>query len=311
MKFKKEVHQRIPRLTQFKLDLPLPNLEIYIMLTTKKRLRITSHNVITLLLSFSLITFHSNAFAGLKEKTAEEYRAKGLLEQQKGNLNSALDHYTKAAALGLENPAVFNDMGILYEQIDFNSKAEQCYRKAIQTDKQYLPSYINLAYLYQKLGNPQQAFEYFKRRYELGDLGDPWTEQAKEELLKIRPEYIDWIVNREAQQFQQQLVEKAHREFYERVKRSSEHYQKGEDFFQKENYHQALKEFNQALALSPQDSKIIEARKKTILELSKIKIKEHSDLAIKMLNSGDSISAKYEIQKMLTAVPKEPMIISR
>ena len=116
----------------------------------------------TLLLFISCITFHTNVSAGIMEQTAEDYRALGYAEQQKGNINEALAYYTKAATLGVENPALFNDMGVLYEGIDLNSRAKQYYLKAIQSDANYLPAYINLAYLYQRLGRKEKAALYFK-----------------------------------------------------------------------------------------------------------------------------------------------------
>ena len=60
----------------------------------------------------------------------------------------------------MENAVLLNDMGVLYEEIDFYNRAENHYLKAIQLDNKYLPPYINLAYLYQRLGRAEKAAQY-------------------------------------------------------------------------------------------------------------------------------------------------------
>ena len=282
------------------------------MLRSTKLITRIHRNRFALLFVISIVTFPQNVFAAdIKTKTIEEYRAKGYQEKQKGNLNEALNYYTKAVEIGLDNPSVYNDMGILFEEVGFDLRAEQHYRKAIQADSNYLPAYINLAYLYKKNKNLEKAAQYFQKRYELGTPGDPWAEKAKDELIALKPEYREWIIRLEAEKFNDQLIKKAHADFVDMIKRANEHYEQGQAQFDQANYQEALKEFNQALSITPDNPKVIDARKKTILELSKINVKEHSDQAIKMLNSGDSLSAKSEIQKMLTAIPNEPIITSK
>ncbi|MBN1870313.1 MAG: tetratricopeptide repeat protein [Candidatus Omnitrophica bacterium] len=263
-----------------------------------------------LLFFISGITFQTFASEDIKEKTAEEYRSLGYEEQQKGNLNEALSYYTKAISLGMENAALLNDMGVLYEEIDFYGKAEQCYLGSIQSDQNYLPPYTNLAYLYQRLGKKGEAAKYFKMRFERGDPKDPWAQKAKDELVNIDPKYRDWAVALEADSLNKQLEAKSHEEFYQRVKQGQEHYQRGNDFFKHGNYEDALKEYEQALRLSPKNPQIIDAHKKTRLEISKKNVKEQSEQAIMRLEVGDTLSARHEIQKMLTTIPEEPILIS-
>ena len=78
--------------------------------------------------------------------------------RKKGNLYDALSYYTKAIELGLESPVVYNDMGVLYEQVNLRTKAEQFYLKAMALDDKYLPTYSNLAYYYQADGDQERAF---------------------------------------------------------------------------------------------------------------------------------------------------------
>src|SRR3989338_10037908 len=104
-------------------------------------------------------------------------------------------------------------MGVLYEKINMLPRAEKYYLKAIDLDSNYLPAYINLAYLYQRLGKMEKAAEYFKLRYELGNSEEPWAQKAKEELIRINPEYADWVNALEAGELNKKLVAKSREEF--------------------------------------------------------------------------------------------------
>ena len=85
----------------------------------------------------------------------------------------------------------------------------------------------------------------------------------------------------------------------------------GQALFGKGQYQQAISEYDQALALTPKNSTIIKARQEAALELTRNEVKKHSDEAIKMLGSGNSVAAKNEIRKMLTAIPNEPIVNSK
>ncbi|MCK4882814.1 MAG: tetratricopeptide repeat protein [Candidatus Omnitrophica bacterium] len=280
------------------------------MLSLNRRSKKAFQSIIALLFFISCITFHSFASAEVKDKIAEEYRALGYEEQQKGNLNEALSYYTKATSLGLENATLLNDMGVLYEEIDLYGRAEKFYLRAIQSDRDYLPPYNNLAYLYQRLGKPDKAARYFKLRFELGNSMDPWAQKAKDELMKIDPRYREWAMAFEAEALNKQVELRSRREFYQNVKRGQEHYRRGNDLFKDEKYKEAIKEYDHALHLSPKNPKIIDARKQAILEMSKKNIEEQSENAIKRLEAGDTLSARHEIQQMLTTIPNEPILVS-
>ncbi|OGX37558.1 MAG: hypothetical protein A3G91_06085 [Omnitrophica WOR_2 bacterium RIFCSPLOWO2_12_FULL_50_9] len=267
------------------------------------------HRIFILLFFISFVTFHSEVFADTKQKIAEQYRAQGYAQQQKGNWYDALTYYDKAIALGLEYDAVvFNDMGVLYEQVGLPAKAEYCYLQAIWTNKDYLPPYANLGYLYFKKGEKEKAFLYFRERYESADPSDPWAQKIQEELLNIHPEYQQRILAREAQRLDEELMKRAREDFARRVERASEHYRKGRQIFQDKNYMSAIEEFNKALKLTPQDPRVMRAREQALRELRKERLREYSDQAIRSLDSGDSFSARNEIRKMLTTVPNEPVL---
>lgn len=264
-----------------------------------------------LLIFLSSITFQTHASADIQTETAENYRALGYAEQQKGNLNEALAYYTKATALGLENPVILNDMGVLYENIDMLSRAEKYYLKALDLDPDYLPAYNNLAYLYQRLGKTDKAAEYFKMRYERGNPDEPWAQKAKEELVRMNPEYADWARSMEAEALDRKLVAKSRQEFQERMVRSQEHLAKGERHFHNKEYEEAISEYDLALQLTPDNPKVQEARDRALLEIAKDSVRERSQDALKRLETGDTVSARHEIQRILTSIPDKPILISR
>jgi len=279
----------------------LPKSVLYIMLRVTRTFQI----VFASLISISIFTFQIPASTDIKENTAEEYRELGYLEHAKGNLNGALTYYNKAIALGLESADVYNDLGILYEQIGLDSKAESLYLRAVAVDQGYLASYTNIAFLYLNNGRRDKAFNYFKKRFELGEEGDVWTEAAKDELLKINPHYEHWIVANEAEKLNKELVEKSRRDFALRVERANDHFQKGKNFEREGKLNKALLHYNYALRFTPQYPKIKEAREQIIIEMTRLDVEKHTQEALKFLSLGDSSSAKREFQKILTKIPKD------
>jgi len=282
------------------------------MLSAKYKVRKTGRAFFTLLIFISFITFQNIVSAGEGAlKIALEYRDKGYAEHQKGNLNEALTYYSKALSLGLETPVLLNDLGILYEEIGITGRAESYYLRAIQIDESYLPSYLNLAYLYLQSGSPDKAKKYFLLRFEKGQADDLWAKKALEELLRIDPSYKIKAVQLEAKKLNEEVVQQARKEFYERIRKANEHFLQGQALANRGEYLTAIQEFDRALTLTPQNPKVLKARKKAVLELTKKNVKERSEQAIKMLEEGDSNSAKYEIQKMLTTIPNESVLNSR
>ena len=269
--------------------------------------------VLTVFISLSYITFHiQDVSADSTKDLAEKYRNAGYDLQKKGDLNGALKFYTKAIALGgATNPVLLNDVGILYEQLGIVGKAEQHYLQAIQQDSHYLPAYSNLAYLYLNAGYPDRAFIYFRKRYEMADLNDPWGQKAKEEMLKIKPEYKSWVLHFEAQQLNQAMEEREKKKLVAQVTQANQYYARGKEQLQDGELEKALVEYNKALSLTPDNPDIQEARQQVVRKLAAKQIQERSEIAIKNVKAGDSYSARREIQSILSTIPNEPIFNSR
>ncbi len=281
------------------------------MLKTKNNVNNAAIKLFTLLFVISIITFHSDSLAGSKKKLYQEYRNAGYAEQKKGNYIDALTYFSKAVSLYEDDPKVLNDMGVIYEQIGMLSKAELHYSKAINKDPNYLPSYSNLALMYLNNGYPDKAFPYFKKRFLLAKPGDAWGEKAKEELLKIRPEFHSWVVQLEAERLNELIVKRNRDKFIETVKRANEHYEKGVKHARRQKLRIALNEFDQALKLTPDNPKIVNARKEIIKQMTNEQIKQRTDTAIRQLNAGDTRAARRELQKMLSNFPDDSLLNSK
>jgi len=280
------------------------------MLVPKIETLTTQKRILILLIFLSSITFQSTVFADIKESAGEQYRILGYEEQQKGNLNAALTYYTKAIALGVNDAVVLNDIGVLYEQAHFPVKAEQHYLKAISVDRNYLPPYSNLGYLYLNRREKEKAFKYLKIRFERSEAGDPWAEKAKHEIISIYPQYKQIIMKLDAKRLSMEVQEKARQDFVLEVEQFQKHFQRGNDFTRVQKYGEAIREYDVALHLNPNSIKVMEAKQRARIELTKQNVKERSELAIKLLNSGDTLSAKREVQKILTEIPNEPILVS-
>ncbi|HBG60379.1 MAG: hypothetical protein A2Y03_00460 [Omnitrophica WOR_2 bacterium GWF2_38_59] len=284
----------------------MPKSELYIMLNHKKKHFKYFFRLFTLLFFISLIiTQNISQAEDEKLKAAEEYREQGYEQQQKGNLSDAFTFYSKAIALGLENPAIFNDLGIISEQIGFDGNAEKFYLKAIEVDQKYLPSYMNLAYFYQKINKLEDAFRNFKMRYELGSSQDHWTERAKQEMIKIHPEYKQWTIRIDAEKFNQELVKAEEEKLKERINRSKAHYQQGRSYCYNGRYDEAIDEYDNALALSPDDSVIKDERTKCATKFIKEIAASKTNQAMQLLESGNYVAAKNKFREVLSIIPNE------
>ncbi len=282
------------------------------MLTSKNKSAI---GIIALHIFFSFGAYQSESFAETKSHAASEYRDLAYTQQQKGNFVDALTAYKKAIAVGDVDSDLMNNLGILYERVGFANDAEDSYLKAIEIDNRYLPAFANLGYLYKKLGQRQKAARYFQVRYESGDPQDPWTEKAKDELVKLDPEYQKRFDHIKEEQIQKQSDELAlkiltqkHQEFSDLIERSNAHILKGQSLLQKNDIDLAIAEFDESLKLTPQNPKALQLRQKAMQEIAKKDLKRYSDEAVKMFNAGDSVSAQREIQRMLTTVSSDSSV---
>lgn len=268
--------------------------------STIKNFRVS---ITAILIALSVIFIQTPTSADTKREIAESYRQQGLKAYKAKKHFEALEYYNKALELKIESPELYNDTGVLYEEIGSTGKAEAFYLQAISLDKGYLAAYTNLGYLYLDSGQEDLAVEYFKMRYELADPYDSWAEKAKEEILALRPSYSRWFQSMDAKRLESQIEEKNRAQFEDNIKRSKEYLERARQYVQEERYREAIHEFDKSLMLVPTNPNVIEQRKEAVLELAEQRVREGTAAAIRRLNSGDPESAKIEIQRMLSTIP--------
>jgi tetratricopeptide (TPR) repeat protein len=117
---------------------------------------------------------------------ARVYREEGLAQQRAGNLLEAKGLYLKSLQLDPFYAEAFNDLGVTYEALESPEQAEECYLKSIRIDPGYLSPYTNLASLYETRRDLKNAAYYWKKRAQLGNPDDPWTQKARRRLEDLR-----------------------------------------------------------------------------------------------------------------------------
>ncbi len=130
----------------------------------------------------------SHIYAGKEagvSSDAEAYRTKGYDAQQRGDIDTAIEWYQKAANLMPDYASPHNDLGILFETKGWLDRAESEYEKALAIDSGYKEVHTNMALLYERKGELEKAAFHWMRRYKLGSPDDPWTQEAKNRLEKL------------------------------------------------------------------------------------------------------------------------------
>ncbi len=136
------------------------------------------------------------------------FRNRGLQLQQQGRLNEAITCYQRAITLDPNFVAVYNDLGIIYEASGWLDKAEEVYLAGIDVDPNYVNLYSNLAMLYERKQDYVRAAAFWRKRIELGNYDDPWTQKAQIRLEALRrafPQLRQRYLQDEARQLSREL----------------------------------------------------------------------------------------------------------
>ncbi|MGG6242038.1 tetratricopeptide repeat protein [Nodosilinea sp. AN01ver1] len=102
-------------------------------------------------LALGLFCFHS---LGLP-RIAAAYNQQGEEQYETGDWASAQNNFQQALSLKPDYPEAQFNLGVIYEEFQEYDKAQNEYLKAVQGG--YLPAYNNLAHLYMRDGNYDQA----------------------------------------------------------------------------------------------------------------------------------------------------------
>jgi len=112
---------------------------------------------------------HANAIADYQKAVAIQgnfaplRRDLGMLYIQEHNYPEAAKHLAKAMELGLEEPPLFNFLGIAYSHTSRLEKAIEAYKRALALDPNMAVAHLNLGFAYERLRMPKAA----RQEYEM------------------------------------------------------------------------------------------------------------------------------------------------
>jgi tetratricopeptide (TPR) repeat protein len=236
-------------------------------------------NKITLILVCLFLCFYSVALAqeigrlGKKEELtvleeqARSYREEGIKAQDIGDLDSAMKLYQKAVEVDPAYAVAYNDLGVIYEAKGMIDRAEESYLKAVKIDPYYLSTYTNLALFYEEKRELSKAAYCWKKRAELGDFNDLWTQKARQRLEDIRLSLSPMPVRESREQNVLKLMKDVANEKYilghDDKMLAHKHFIKAKDSYAKSDYATAIKEALDARHLDPDNKDIMEFIERT------------------------------------------------
>jgi Flp pilus assembly protein TadD len=80
-----------------------------------------------------------------------------MIQFQDQNYEQAANHLARAAELGLNDPALYNFLGISYSRTNRLQKAVSSYKQALALEASRADVHLNLGFAYQRLGRASEA----------------------------------------------------------------------------------------------------------------------------------------------------------
>lgn len=201
------------------------------------------------------------------EEQARSYRQEGTKAQDIGDLDTAMKLYQKAVEVDPAYAVAYNDLGVIYEAKKMPDRAEESYLKAIKIDPYYLSTYTNLALFYEEKRGLSKAAYCWKKRAELGDFDDPWTQKARQRLEDIRLSLSPRPAKESREQDVLKLMKDVANEKYilrhDDKMLARKRFMKAKDSYAKSDYATAIKEALDAQYLDPDNKDISEFIEKT------------------------------------------------
>jgi tetratricopeptide (TPR) repeat protein len=182
------------------------------------------------------ITFYNSSISQNPDK-AIMFTNRGAIKVNMGDLQGAINDFTKAIELSPEDASAYNDRGIAYSSMGNLESAIKDYDKAMELNPNFAGVYNNRGMAYQAKGDHDKAIKKYDKAIELNpnyadaynNLGNAY--QAKGDLdkavknynkaIELKPNYAD------------------------------AYYNLGETFIGLGRYDKALESFNQAIKINP------------------------------------------------------------
>lgn len=249
-----------------------------------------------------------SSMRGVFKEEAVGYRKEAARLQANNDLVNALTFYKKALEFDPNDVETMNDIGVIYESLNDPVSAAAMYKQILELNPQYLPAYTNLAFLYEAKNDTRNATYYWQKRYELGREGDYWTNMAKQHLIDLGtyPEVYRAKMDRDASILAEDLTYGREEKAKDNIKDARLHYYIGTRLYDKKDYGAALREFESALSLNPQDDElrlqIMDSYKRTEDAYAKNKIITETQDALNSIKDDNYNTAEEKLRSALSTV---------
>jgi len=140
----------------------------------------------------------------------------GTCHQQQGEMDLALQAYSKALEINPSYNKVWHNMGKVYrENLKDYENAMRCYLKSVEVNPNYAPSHNTLGLLYQKqFNNPTQSLYHFNRAIEI----DPNSQVAHWNLGEL---YRDHFKDKKKARYHFQITTNIQKKYQGGLKQQS------------------------------------------------------------------------------------------
>ncbi|MGQ9598349.1 MAG: tetratricopeptide repeat protein [Anaerolineae bacterium] len=118
------------------------------------------------------------AQATLSRPQLDAVIAQAIDLQTRGQIDRAIACYNQAIEAGIDRPAVYFNLGLLYQQRLRFEQAIAAFKKAVRHKQYALGSHFALGECYKALGRIDEALEHFVQALKIVDLGTVKREQA-------------------------------------------------------------------------------------------------------------------------------------
>lgn len=197
---------------------------------------------ILMTLSLMFLFFAPSIFAetmpDIPSGTAEDYYNRGNKSKDLGNLDQAINDYTKAIKLNSKHVKSYYNRGNSYGKQGKFSNAIEDYKKAVAINPQYTEAYYNMGNTYEKQGNREQAVMSYTK------------------ALETNPKYAAAYCNRgnvyQAQGNLQQALDDYSKAIEINPNFAGVYSNRGNVYFAQGNTEKALADYNKAIELNPQ-----------------------------------------------------------